>query len=191
MRLQSLKELATMRLVGGTALALHLGHRFSIDIDLFGNANIDEGYLYRALKNDYRISQLKKSEHINIFIINNIKVDIVNYPYDWIAEKIVSDSITMADIPDIAAMKLSAITGRGTKKDFIDIYFLLQHYTLRQMFDFYNKKYPDGSEFLVLRSLAYFDDAEQDESPQMLVKINWNDVRQNIRKEIKAISQSL
>ena len=97
--------------------------------------------------------QLKKSPNINIFIINNIKVYIVNYPYPWIEKPLVTNSIIMADKSDIAAMKLAAITGRGTKKDFIDLYFLLKYFTLAEMLTFYKQKYSDGSEFLVMKSL--------------------------------------
>ena len=71
-------------------------------------------------------------------------------------------------------MKLAAITGRGTKKDFIDIYFLLKGFHLRELLDFYNEKFPDGSEFLVLKSLTYFADAE---TPVMLDQIYWEDIK--------------
>jgi len=85
--------------------------------------------------------------------------------------------IVLADIMDIAAMKLAAITGRGTKKDFIDLYFLLRHFDLQQMLDFYNQKYSDGSEFLVLKSLSWFEDAENNEPPVMLIPENWENIK--------------
>ncbi len=87
-------------------------------------------------------------------------------------------------------MKLAAITGRGTKKDFIDIYFLLKKFTLKKMLSFYNRKYPDGSVFLVLKSLGYFEDAEEEQAPVMLEKAEWNEIKNRINMELKTyISQ--
>ncbi len=84
---------------------------------------------------------------------------------------------------DIAAMKLAAATGRGTKKDFIDIYFLLQIFKLSEMIEFYKTKYSDGSEFLVLKSMTYFEDAELEQEPKMINNISWNGVKQTIIKK--------
>jgi hypothetical protein len=91
----------------------------------------------------------------------------------------------LAAIEDIAAMKLAAITGRGSKKDFIDIYFILQKYGLSDILKFYEDKYSDGSIFLVLRSLAYFDDAEEEPMPKMLVNISWQEVKKTISNKLK------
>lgn len=187
-KLQSVTEFNNLRLVGGTALALQIGHRISIDIDLFGQLNIDETFFYQHFREIGTVVHLKKSQNINIFTINNIKVDIVNYPYPWLECAIISNNITMAGKPDIAAMKLAAITGRGTKKDFIDLYFLLKYFTLAEMLTFYKQKYPDGSEFLVLRSLSYFIDADENEQPNMLEPIDWQHVKNTLQKEIIKIS---
>ncbi len=81
-------------------------------------------------------------------------------------------------------MKLAAITGRGTKKDFIDIYFLLNRFSFRQMLGFYEQKYHDGSLFMVLKSLSYFEDAEQDIMPKMFNEINWDKVKKKITETI-------
>lgn len=187
-KLQSVAEFNNLRLVGGTALALQIGHRISVDIDLFGQLEVDEVFFYQRLKDIGSMVQLKKSTNINIFTINNIKVDIVNYPYLWIEKPLIENNITIADKPDIAAMKLAAITGRGTKKDFIDLYFLLKYFTLAEMLTFYKQKYPDGSEFLVMRSLSYFTDADENEQPLMIEPLNWNHVKNAIKHEIKRIS---
>ena len=80
-------------------------------------------------------------------------------------------------------MKLAAVTGRGTKKDFIDIYWLFNYFSLEEMLVFYQKKYPDGSEFLVLKSLTYFEDAEMEESPVLLKKTDWEKVKAKITSE--------
>lgn len=169
-----------LRLVGGTALALQMGHRKSIDIDLFGKIDADEFEVLNQINSISSATILKKSQNINIFLINGIKVDIVNYPYSWLKKPVIDADIVLADKKDIAAMKLSAITGRGTRKDFIDLFFLLKQFSLMEMMNFYKQKYPDGAEFLVLKSLTYFDDAEQDELPVMLIHQDWKQIKQYI-----------
>jgi hypothetical protein len=186
-KLQSLSEFSSLRLVGGTALALQIGHRVSNDIDLFGEIEVDDGFIYQRLKNIGNLVHVKKSQNINIIALNGIKVDIVNYPYPWLCNAIVDNPIRMADMPDIAAMKLSAITGRGSKKDFIDLFFLLNYYSLPQMLEFYKQKYSEGSEFLVLRSLVYYNDAEDDELPVMIQPVYWDIIKETIKQEVKKI----
>jgi hypothetical protein len=188
-KLQAVPAFSELRLVGGTALALQLGHRNSIDIDLFGKLSIDEIALNEALSNIGKLIQLKKSQNINIYSLNNIKLDIVNYPYQWIGQPIKTDTLLLAGLKDIAAMKLAAITSRGTKKDFIDVFFLLNRFSLPEMLKFYEKKYHDGSVFLVLKSLTYFEDADQDETPKMYVAYNWEKIKSKIIKEINKFNQ--
>lgn len=110
-------------------------------------------------------------------MIDGIKVDLVNYHYPWLEETIIEDNLRLAGTKDIAAMKLAAITGRGTKKDFIDLNFLLQFYTLEEMLGFYKLKFNDASEILVLKSLTYFDDADEEEDPRMVMSMNWKKVK--------------
>ncbi|MEI6055184.1 MAG: nucleotidyl transferase AbiEii/AbiGii toxin family protein [Lentisphaerota bacterium] len=184
-KLQKVPDFSSLRLVGGTALALQIGHRKSIDIDLFGRLNIDEFSMSENINSIGKVTQLKKSKNINIYTIDDIKVDIVNYSYPWIGKPIVDNEIILADKQDIAAMKLAAITGRGTKKDFIDLYFLLKHFSLSEMLGFYKDKFADSSEFLVLKSLTYFDDAEEDVEPLMLIKADWNEIKESIKEEVR------
>jgi len=84
-------------------------------------------------------------------------------------------------------MKLAAITGRGTKKDFVDLYFLLQHFTLPEMLEFYSQKYTIDSSFMLIRSLNYFADAEDYPMPVMLIPTEWEDVKEKIRQEIRKL----
>jgi hypothetical protein len=174
-----------MRLAGGTALALQLGHRISVDIDLFGHLNADELSVSQSLSRMGKIIQLKKTTNINIYVVNNIKVDIVNYPYHWLESAIEDSGIMLAGLKDIAAMKLAAIAGRGSKKDFIDIYFLLNHFAFANMIEFFIEKHPDGTELLVLKSLTWFEDADKDEMPLMLMDCNWELVKQEIRMQVR------
>lgn len=170
-------------LVGGTALALQLGHRISIDIDMFGNSEIDEIEFAQELTQFGQPIVLKKSKNIIIYTINGIKLDFVNYSYPLLKKIKVVDSIRLSSLEDIAAMKLNAISGRGSRKDFIDLYFLLETFSLNEMVDFYSEKYQDGSTFLVLKSLTYFDDAEMEEMPVMTKTLSWEKVKARILQE--------
>ena len=181
-QLQSLGILSEMRLVGGTSLALQIGHRKSIDIDLFGNLSAAHDNLMDELKTIGEVIPLKNSKNIQSLLVNDIKVDIVNYEYEWLTNKITIDNIQLASIEDIAAMKLNAIIGRGSKKDFIDLFFILKDYSLATLMDFYTKKYNDGSTFLVLKSLTYFEDADMEEMPFMFNGIGWQTIKDNIKK---------
>ena len=179
-RIQSISELSGLRLVGGTALALILGHRQSIDLDLFGRIEDSPEELSYYMSQLGKTEILKASKNINTFLVDNVKVDFVNYPYAWIEDAVIEGTLKLAGKKDIAAMKLSAITGRGSKKDFLDLYFLLKEFSIGEMLDFYKRKYTDGSEFLVLKSLTYFADAEKNEMPKMFNRVFWPEVREAI-----------
>jgi len=82
-------------------------------------------------------------------------------------------------------MKLSAISGRGSKKDFVDIYFLLKQFTLKELIEFYTQKYFDGSEYLVLKSLTYFNDADTDVDVNLIEDISWEEVKGKILDTVR------
>jgi predicted nucleotidyltransferase component of viral defense system len=175
-------------LVGGTSLALQIGHRVSVDLDFFGQSDIDEGLFLEKLALFGNVQVIKKSANILICSVNGIKVDFVNYRYPWIDEFVVEQSMRLASIKEIAAMKLNAIAGRGSKKDFIDLYYLLQKYNLSQLLDFYKVKYQDGSDFMVLKSLSYFDDADLEQTPLIFQDITWDDIKAEIIVQVRAVS---
>lgn len=184
-KLSALPVLEDARLVGGTALALQLGHRTSVDLDFFGRINADSEDLRDILREVGRVEVASVSKNINIFWINGVKVDMVNYPYPWLDLPIVEDGVRLASLNDIAAMKVSAIVNRGTKKDFIDLYTLLQHFALDEILDMYSRKYSDGSLFIVMKSLTYFDDAETDPMPNVLNDTTWETVKDFLRKVVR------
>ena len=179
-KLQKSPLLGSARLVGGTALALQIGHRKSIDLDFFGELNFEIQELIDEIKEFAELTILSESKNIHVYSVAGIKVDFVNCKYPWLDDAVVEDGITLASIRDIAAMKISAIIGRGTKKDFIDIAFLLQKFSLKEILDFYSMKYNDGSVFTALKSLTYFDDAEDDIMPDMLIRKSWKQVKKEI-----------
>lgn len=183
-KLQRLPVLEQTRLVGGTALALQLGHRKSIDLDFFGTVDCESEYLRESIAGIASLTILKESPHIHIYIVDGIKVDIVNYKYPWLDDVVLEQGLRLASVSDIAAMKITAIIGRGTKKDFIDIAFLLHHFSLEEILHFYAAKYNDSSVFMAMKSLAYFDDAESDPMPDMFVNQSWQQVKAYILSKI-------
>ena len=174
-------------LVGGTSLALQYGHRDSIDLDFFGNQPLNEDLFLSKLWLLGNVQLIKKSENILVCSVNDIKVDLVSYQYAWIRPVIHVDKVRLASDKDIAAMKLNAISGRGSKKDFIDLYFILQRYSLSEVLGFYNDKYPDGSAFMVLKSLSYFEDADLELSPRMYIDVQWDEIKVFISEQLKHI----
>jgi hypothetical protein len=178
------EKLKDFNLVGGTALALQIGHRVSVDIDLFGQAEFEEIDILDILAKFGDNKLIKKSNNIIISSLNGIKVDIVNYRYNWIGRTQIIQGVRFASFEDIAAMKLNAIAGRGSVKDFIDLFFLLEKFTIPEMLEFYNKKYPDGSEFMVLKSLTFFDDADKEEMPILFHDIKWQEIKLQILSAI-------
>ncbi|GHT32724.1 hypothetical protein FACS189434_05230 [Bacteroidia bacterium] len=188
-KLQAIPFFSEMRLVGGTALALQLGHRNSVDLDFFGKMNFTRGELEHELqKHGLKTSVRSESELIKIVQIENIKVDFVDYSsVIWLEQAVLSDGICLAGLKDIGAMKISAITGRGTKKDFIDLFFLLQCFSLEQLIGFCKQKYDTNSIFHIIRSLTYFEDAEEDPQPEMYVPFEWNKTKQTIKQAVAAL----
>lgn len=185
--IQSQSELSGTRLVGGTALALQLGHRLSIDIDLFGiwDRELD---LHEVLERCGSVIAEHRTQNIHVFNVNEIKVDVVYYEYEWLSSPVEVEGVRMALVNDIAPMKLEAINSRGSKKDFIDMAFLLEKFSLNEILEWYKAKYPKGSEYLVLRSLVYFDDAEDDPMPLMLKPMDWESAKERIRDAVRKVA---
>lgn len=133
-----------------------------------------------------KLTVIKETPNIKIYTLDGVKVDFVNYTYPWIDNIVEEDGIRLASDKDIAAMKINAIEGRGSKKDFIDIYFLLKRYTLQEILDFYCRKYPENSIFRAVLSLSYFDDADSQMMPVMLVDNDWNCIKNYLSDVVKS-----
>jgi hypothetical protein len=179
--------LSNYRLVGGTSLSLQIGHRISIDLDLFGVRDYDEEELLEYLRSlgNLEIQHVSRESKINSFTIDGIKVDLVDYHYPWIDQEIVEDGIRHATTKDIAAMKVSAIGSRSTRKDFVDMFFLLKQYTLYEIIGFFSSKYSIFNDQHYFNSLTYFDEADRDVMPTMLNNTTWEDVKAGIIKHVQ------
>lgn len=185
-RIQGQPLFAETRLVGGTALALQLGHRKSVDLDFFGSMIASSEEIRFSLKATGELKVVQETKNIHIYQVNGIKVDVVHYDYPWLKEAAQVDGCRLASVEDIAAMKIAAIVGRGTRKDFVDLFFLLQVYSLHDILDLYLKKYNDASLFFALKSLAYFEDAETDPMPVMLKPVSWTKIKDTVLQQLQA-----
>jgi hypothetical protein len=185
-KLQSKKYLDGFFLVGGTALALLYGHRKSIDIDLFSDFSFDSGKLLENLSSDFQFQLFFSAENTIKGSINGIQVDFIAHRYPLIGQPLTEDEISIFAVEDIAAMKLNAIAVSGQRvKDFIDLYFLLDSFTLSELISFYKQKYAQYNEVNVLKSITWFNDVVMDEWPVILKDKNlkWEDVKDRIVKE--------
>lgn len=179
--------LSNFALAGGTSLSLQLGHRKSIDIDLFSFDDADMNEISLQLADDYDDIIIRRTTKVFIFCaINGIKSDFVKQNKAALLKPCKTiDGIRMYSIEDIAAMKLNAICGRGTKKDFYDMYLLLQHFSLPELLGFYEAKFKSDNSWMVIKSLQYFDDADENESPDLIMQFpEWDTMKTTITKTV-------
>jgi len=175
-------------LAGGTGLALQLGHRESGDFDFFSDNEINTVKLETLINETGTFRKTYEEQDTLYGELNGIRVSFIKYAYPLIQDKIEDSNLSVAGTKDIAAMKLSAIVSRGTKKDFIDLFFLLKSFSLREMLEFYDKKFRStGYHYTILRALQYFDEADQDPMPKMIENVNWTGIKETISSEIKKI----
>lgn len=167
--LQKEPLLSTFNLVGGTALALHLGHRKSIDLDFFTSESFDleEVKMMLIKKYDFKVSY-SRSQTLKGFI-NGVKVDFIKFDYPHLHNCDIIDEVRIESIPDIIAMKLLSITDNGSRiKDFIDIAYLSSWFSLEEMLQFFIIKITNSNIMMPIKALTYFDDIDFNESIVML-----------------------
>lgn len=177
-------------LVGGTALAIQIGHRRSIDLDFFTREAFDPDQVLESLSATLPRDEILvggRAAHSLNLTLSGVKVDLIRYGYPLLEPLVQADEYTLLALPDIAAMKLAAITNRGSKKDFIDLYFLLETYPIQTLLDFYRRKFPDHDPFFVIRSLAYFEDADGEPDPVMLREASWRLVKEAVANAVRTL----
>ncbi len=146
-------------LVGGTALSLQIGHRKSIDIDLFNGSIFDATLLSEHLLKVYKAENIKTLKNGVFCFINDVKVDLLSHQYPLIKSLLTVEGIRMLSLEDIGAMKLSAIVDNGSRfKDFVDVYTILEHICMEELTEAYEAKYPDVNRFMAHKALTYHDD---------------------------------
>lgn len=145
---------------------MQLGHRNSIDIDLFCTAEFDTETVIRLLSSRYTVKEIFRRENTFISLVNNIKTDFIRHDYPLLQPPITTEGIRMLGLQDIAAMKVHAIIQSGKRlKDFIDIYYLLEQFSMQQVLGFFTAKYTYSNEMVALKALTYFEDIDEGIDP--------------------------
>lgn len=187
--LSKIDEISNFALAGGTALALYFGHRVSIDLDFFTINEFDTDTLLKLLQSKFEVGNVTKSNNsLTLYIKSNkkkIKIDFLRHNYPILSSIITQDAIRFFSVIDIAAMKLNAIANRGAKKDFFDLYELLDHYSLLELLDFYERKYKSMNVFGLIKSLTYFEDANIEPNPISLNEISWEQIKSKIEYKVR------
>jgi len=177
-------------LSGGTALSLQLGHRESEDLDFFNQNSFDPQHIEQELLKFGPLSQTELSTGTLNTFLNSVKLQFLEYPYPLLEPTIDWEGLKLSSTLDIACTKLQTIGMRGSKKDFIDLYFLLKEYSLEQLFTATQKKYAqsDYSQTHILKALVYFADADDQPQPRMHKKAEWEDIKSELIQAVKSIS---
>jgi hypothetical protein len=170
-------------LVGGTSISLQLGHRVSVDLDLFSNETFDEQKLTEHLRTNYHFELDFIDKETVKGEIDGVKIDCIAHKYPWVSKPIQSEEVRLAHYSDLAAMKLNAIIGNGTRlKDFIDIAYLSKVMSLNQMINAYHLKY-NSNGLMALKAIVYFEDINFAEPIRMLPlnnRFDWKKIEKQL-----------
>lgn len=188
-----LKDCVSMfYLAGGTALALELGHRISIDLDFFTQQDFSVKKIADTLKVKGRLEITSQDRETLNGEFNGVKISFFRYQYKMLFPIKEYLGVRLADERDIAAMKILAISDRGNKKDFVDLFVLLKIYQLDDILGFFNEKYKDYNYNMlhILKSLTFFSDADEDSEPMYIHPISWAEVKKVIQNVVDEYTRS-
>jgi hypothetical protein len=191
--LNSLKDMVIEHkaiLAGGTACALHLGHRISMDLDFFTGMDFQiESVISEIRKAGHSFQIISEGEGYLVGNIDGIKVSLFKYEYPFLGKSIVYEGIPVAGVLDIASMKVIAISQRGTKRDFADIYCILQEMPFHNIADHMVKRFGKGriNPVHVGKSLVYFSDADSNPEPEYVKgrDVSWEKIKSFFRNHVR------
>ncbi|MDP4267154.1 MAG: nucleotidyl transferase AbiEii/AbiGii toxin family protein [Bacteroidota bacterium] len=187
--LMRIPELDKFYLVGGAALSLQTGKRISFDIDLFSENSFNNQYMLSVLQDKFPLKVIDIKENTLNLMIKDCKTDIITYKYPLLRPIIYENGLRIISVEDISAMKLAAIGNRGSKKDFFDIYFILQKYSIEQILSFFKEKFNTTQTYFIIRSMTYFEDAEKDPNPILIETVSWTEVKNFFLKLLRSEDQ--
>lgn len=179
-------------LVGGTALALQIGHRISVDFDLFTEKELSTGLFAKAKRvfKGYRVSSSLKLPAQLTLKVDDVRIDFMKDKFRFILNPLEFKKVKIAQIPEIAAMKAFTLNYRGSNKDYIDLYFILKgkYSSLKQIADIGGKKYGDEFNFrLFLEQLLYLEDVRRESIEFLCREVSDEEIKSFFEKEIKKI----
>lgn len=189
-QLLSYKELDEFGLGGGTSIALWLGHRISVDLDLFTNKEFDTAWLFHFITKKFPSAELlfEKNQTL-IFNIDDIKTDFVLYPFPWLHPFDVMEGIKLVSLADIIPMKLQAVSTRNAKKDYWDIAALLQQFSLQEMLKIFKNKFPQIDIGFIIHNLTDFEKADTELDPDKLTNITWEEIKSELINKVKQFTE--
>lgn len=185
--LKDFEFLQAFYLSGGTALALQLGHRESEDLDFFCPKNFSPLKLLQGLEKIGPLKEVQIDKNTLNLFLSGVQLQFLTYPYPLLKPYVKWNKINLASIADIACTKLQTVAARGSKKDFIDLWFITKKYSLKKLFLMMKKKYRQAnySQTHILKSLVYFVDAEKQPMPRMHRKVSWEKIKKDLVKIIR------
>lgn len=187
-RLMNDSAFDNFRLVGGTSLSLQIGHRMSVDLDLFTNLTFDEQKMLDYLRTEYSFELDYMDKETLKGEINGVKIDCIAHKYPWLNSPVLENSIRLAGYEDISAMKLNAIVGNGTRiKDYIDTAYLVEKLSFNEMLKAYQNKYKSNP-VMVLKAIVYFEDIDFAEPIRMMDKpvFEWKIIKKRLEMMLKS-----
>lgn len=173
-------------MAGGTAASLRLGHRLSYDLDFFSVKEFNTGLMVQKLSSIGRFELSGEAWCTVSGILNDIRVSFMAYKYPLLYPTKEFRGVKVADLRDIALMKITAISGRGSKRDFIDLYAICKEImSIGDLLELFKEKYKDTkySMYHIVKSLGYFEDAEMETDPIILADITWSEVKNYFARE--------
>jgi hypothetical protein len=187
--LEKASLLVPFYLGGGTGLALQFGHRRSFDLDFFASTPFDLDALLLRLEQLGKLSVMAKSPETLHLEFRDAKISFLGYSYRTLFPPLLFEKVRVADARDIACMKISAIAGSGAKRDFIDVYAASLRYGLPHLLELFHKKFAeaDYSEVHLLKALSYFEDAEKDPLPELLVPTSWEEIKRFFVQQVPSV----
>lgn len=178
-------------LAGGTAVALYLGHRISVDLDFFTLEHFDIERLEEALQGFETYRRDRVAEDTLLGWFEDLRISFFRYRYSLLAQPGMALQTKILQLPDLAAMKIEAIAQRNTRRDFVDLYFIAQKAGIspEQAIEYHRQKYAGLNVNLthIVLSLGYFDEADNDVMPEMLIPASWPDIKKYFQSESKAL----
>lgn len=193
-KLSKLNLLKDFYLAGGTGLALSIGHRKSYYLDFFTQKKLSPRLLILNISKFFKIYIFEEDQDTLILNVNNVKISFFKYDYPVLFKFKKFNGVKIADPRDIGCMKISAISSRGTKRDFVDLYFICKKIIpLEKLLNLFQKKYKKVkyNPLHILKSLIYFEEAENEPMPKMIIKVKWRDIKKFFVQEVKKIENAL
>jgi predicted nucleotidyltransferase component of viral defense system len=193
-RLSERSWMSDFYLAGGTGVALHLGHRLSKDMDFFTSSELETDKLIQKIKEVGKLKVLKEDWGTVIGTLDQVMVSFFSYNYPLLEYPLIFKGIKIASLTDIALMKIVAISQRGSKRDFFDLYAICQKsISLEKLLGYLPQMFKnvDYSLYHLLRSLCYFEDAEKEKNPELLWQVNWERIKVFFNREVKKISRNI